>query len=396
MEKTLLIAGAGANQIGIYQKAREMGITTVATDGNAQAIGFKQADHAEAVNITDPDALLQVARQYHVDGIYPAAELSVEAVAGAARKADLPGISIESAERVRNKATMRRALDAANIPNPKYAEITSLAEAQTAIGDIGFPCVIKPADANSSKGVQQLTSADDLEAAVQLALENSFRSGSALIEEFLDGEEFCIDGLVHEGQYIPGGITGKELSPLPHRFDKGIYMPPNRSDEDCRILEECTANALRAIEFTSGTVHAEIILTAEGPRIVEIAGRPGGGRIPTDLIPVAYGMDFMADSIRIALGEAPQSSRQHSRGVALYWFEAEPGTVTEIVDREKALAIPGVREIVFQASPGDVLDPIIDCVSRDAIGYVFTEGRDQHGAVDIANKARSICKVITR
>jgi len=394
MDKSILIAGAGANQIGIFQKAREAGIVTIASDGNKDAVGFAYADHHETINILDEDALAELARRFKVDGIYPAAELSVEAVARAAENIGLPGVPPEVATRVRNKAVMRRALDTAGVPNPAYREAYTLEEAKSAAGAIGFPCIIKPSDANSSKGVQQLSGAEKLEDAFTLAIQHSF-SDSALIEEYMPGEEFCVDGLVYEGEYIPGGITGKEVSPLPYRFDKGIFMPPNKSEDECDALDNFAAKALEAMGFTDGTFHLEIIVTPAGPRIVEIAGRPGGGRIPTDLIPMAYGMDFMGDSIRIALGEAPKSRRQFERGVALYWFEAEPGVVSEIVGIEKAEALSGVKEIVFHCRPGDTLHPIIDCVTRDSVGYVLTEGDTAADAVESANRARSVCKVIT-
>lgn len=394
MTQTLLIAGAGANQIGIFTKAREMGIQTIAADGNPDAPGFEHADRSVTVNILDPETLEATAREYNVDGIYPAAELAVEAVSVAAQRLGFTGIDPEIAQRVRNKAVMRRSLDRAGVPNPVYHEAKTLADAQRAVELLGFPLIIKPSDANSSKGVQQLNSPEEVEEAFNLAIEYSF-TGSALLEEFVEGEEFCVDGLVWQGEYIPGGITGKEMSPLPYRFDRGIFMPPNKSQLECDVIENCAREALEAIGFTNGTFHLEIIVSPDGPRIVEIAGRPGGGRIPTDLIPMAYGHDFMADSIRIALGEAPQSSRQHERGVALFWIEAEPGRVTEIVGLDEALAVDGVEEVVIQTQIGEDLRPIIDCVTRDAIGYVFTSGATASDAIEAVNRARAVCKVIT-
>ena len=55
------------------------------------------------------------------------------------------------------------ALDTAGVPNPAYREVYTREEAKAAAGAIGFPCIIKPSDANSSKGVQQLSGAEKLE-----------------------------------------------------------------------------------------------------------------------------------------------------------------------------------------------------------------------------------------
>ena len=394
MPKSILIAGAGANQIGIYTKARELGITTIAMDGNAGAEAFPSADHAVCADILDPKALEDIAKLYKVDGIYPAAEFSVEAVAEVALRLNLPCFTPLVATRVRHKAAMRRALEFSDILNPLYREVFTLAEARDCAVSMGFPLIIKPDDANSSKGVQRLESLDELHEAFDTAMTHS-RSKTVLLEEFMDGEEYCVDGLVYQGRYIPGGITGKERSPLPHRYDTGIFMPPRISTDECDIIETCAFDALQSIGFAHGTFHIEIIVTENGPHIVEIAGRPGGGRIPTDLIPLAYGMDFMADSLRIALGEEPVSDRHHKRGAALYWIEATPGTVTAITNIDQARALPGVQEIVIHAQPGDSLAPIIDCVTRDAIGYALCNGKNAEEAVENAKAACATCTIHT-
>jgi len=212
----------------------------------------------------------------------------------------------------------------------------------------------------------------------------------------MDGEEWGVDGLVYDGQYILGGITAKDRSAPPSRFDLGLHMPPLEGPEVVRAIVDATGTALAAIGFTAGTTHVEVIMTDAGPRIVEMAGRPGGARIPTDLIPLAHGMDFMADSLRIALGERPKERRRHERGAAIYWIPAEPGVVTEIKGLDEARAMPGVQEVVMTAKPGDAVEPIVDCVTRDKIGYVLTASETVEAAIDAAKRARNVCRVITR
>jgi biotin carboxylase len=392
--KAILIAGAGANQLGIFTKAQEMGLRVIAMDGNPDAPGLPLADMGLAGNICDANEIIDVAREYSVDGIYPAAELSVEAVSEAVHRLQMPGVPPQVARRVRDKFEMRKALVAAGLPNPKFFGCTTLVEAKVAAAQLRYPFIIKPADANSSKGVLQITSDSELEDGFNQAIVHS-QSSMALLEEYMEGTEYCVDGLVWQGDYIPGGITGKMMSPLPHRFDLGIFMPPLESVETCKTLDEFAAHALDAIGFDTGTTHLEIMLTKDGPMIVEMAGRPGGGRIPTDLIPDTYGMDFMADSLRIALGEAPREQRHYEKGVALYWIDAAPGRVSRIEGLEEAKGVQGVKEIVLHTQPDEVLEPIVDCVTRDSVGYVYTEGETAEEALERAQRACSLCNVIT-
>ncbi|MCH7908639.1 MAG: ATP-grasp domain-containing protein, partial [Candidatus Hydrogenedentes bacterium] len=278
--------------------------------------------------------------------------------------------------------------------NPLYRAVTTIDDALEAAKRLPYPIVVKPADGNSSKGVRLIGPQSDLVDAFEHALHFS-ECDTVLMEECVEGEEFCVDGLVYNGRYILGGITGKEVSAPPNRFDECIFMPPALDRAVFEEIEACTQEALETIGFRNGTTHVEIIMSEDGPRIVEIAGRPGGGRIPTDLIPLAYGTDFMADSIRIALGEAPKESREKEGAAALFWIPAAPGEVQAIEGVEEARAVPGVREVVVHTLVGDTLASIVDCVTRDRVGYVLAEGDTAEDALMAARRAANCCKIRT-
>ncbi|HOE66438.1 MAG TPA: ATP-grasp domain-containing protein [Candidatus Hydrogenedentes bacterium] len=394
MNPRILIVGAGGNQICILRKARELGLETVAIDGNANAQGFAAADIAEVANITDPEEIERVARRHNVSGIYPAAEWGVEAASHAAARMGLPGIPPQVASRVRNKHAMRQALERAGVPVPRFRGVTTRDEAHAALQEFGAPIIVKPAEGNASKGVRRVDRAEELAAAFDNALPYS-RTKTVLIETFMEGEEYCVDGLVHNGTFLLGTITGKERSEPPNRFDLGIYAPPMISQKETDAIVAMTQQALAAIEFGNGTTHIEVIATPEGVRIVEMAGRPGGGRIPTDIIPLTYGMDFIADSLRLALGDSPRERRRFERGAALFWFPARPGIVREIAGLDAVRALPGVIDVVMAIQPGDVVSPIIDCVTRDRIGYALTAGHDASSAIATAKQAQRLCRIVT-
>jgi len=395
MADAILIVGAGHNQVAIVEKARSMGLFTVAMDGNAGAPGLAVADAAEVGDILDPRAVASVASRHGVAGIYCAAEMAVESAARAATDLGLPGVSPVVARRVRHKPTMRRALASAGVPNPRFVTAAGLDEAQAGLEDVGVPAVVKPVDRSASQGVLQVDHAEDLPLAFARARKYA-RSGEVLIEEYMAGDEFCVDGLVYDGRYILGGITGKERSRPPYRFDVGIHMPPLVDGAIRDAIVGVVRAGLEAVGFTHGTTHVEVIVTDSGPRIVEIAGRPGGGRIPTDLIPLTYGMDYMADALRIALGRPPVERRRFERGAALYWFPCPSGVVVEVRGRDEAAALAGVEELVVSVQPGDVVRHITDCATRDRIGYVMTSAPTAQEAVAVAKRVHDTCRIITR
>jgi len=369
-----------------------MGLRVVAVDGNASAPGLAMADAGIVADITSVSELTGVAREQSAAGIWPGAELGVIAAAGACAELGLVGVGPEVAQPMRNKLMLRRALDAAGVPNVPYGEASTLEAAEDVGRRLGLPVVVKPADGNASKGVQVVDDMADMALAFGKARSVS---GVALIEGYLEGEEYHVDGLVYDGAFILGGITGKERSSLPYRYDIGIWMPPMIGSEQEGLLAATVEAALRAVGCDVGTVHAEVILSADGPRLVEMAWRPGGARIPTDLIPATYGMDYTADSLRIALGEAPIESRKFEKGTAVYWIPSRSGVVTEVTGVDEARAMDGVMDVVINVQSGDTLGHIIDCVSRDRIGHVYAAADTPEEAMAIAKRARDAIEVHT-
>lgn len=395
MEGRILITGGGANQVRIIARARQLGLTVFVMDASRDAPGFSEADAGEVGDICSAAAIEAAARKHRVDGIYPAAEWGVDAVAEVTEALGLPGPGRDAGRRVRDKLAMRQALQAAGEPVPAFHGVVDVREAEHAAADIGLPLIVKPADGNASRGVTIVQHMEDVSLAFRLARKNS-RCGVVLLESFIEGEEYNVDGLVHDGQYRLGGITGKERSRPPHRFDLGIFMPPPLSAELRDRLVSAVERGLAALGYRHGTTHVEVIAGSDGVLIVEAAGRPGGGRIPTDLIPLTTGTDYIADSFRVALGQAPSEQPAHRRGAALFWIPSRSGVVEAVEGVENAKALRGVHDVIVPVRVGDRVGHITDCVSRDRIGYVLTSGDTVEEAVETARRAQEQIRIVTR
>ncbi len=394
MKRKLLLVGAGANQIRMILKAKEMGLHAIAVDGNPSAPGFAFADDAEALDIMDGAALTTLARRHAVDGIFPAAEWGVEATAVATTALGLVGVPPEVAVLVRDKHAMRQMLANKGVPTPPFKGVRSAPEAIEAANAIGFPVIMKPADSAASRGVLRVNRPEEVDAAFHHAFQWT-RNGIVLVEAYVRGEEYSVDGLVYKGRYILGGITEKQRSVPPNCFDLALSMPPRIPDTHVDTIVEAVDQALSALGFTNGATHIELILSPDGPRMVEMAGRPGGARIPTDLVPLGYGIDYIADCFRIALGEAPCEQPGKRRGSCIYWLSAEPGRVERIEGVEEARAVPGMVDLVVAAKVGDHIEPLIDCVTRDKVGYALASGATPDEAFEAAKTASRLCRVIT-
>jgi len=119
--KTLLLLGAGREQLLAINQAHELGLNVVACDQNPEAPGLAQADHAVVGDIRDPEAMYGVARQHDVSGVFTHAVEIPDVVALVAWRLGLPGLDPEIAARATNKVRRIRHLTEQGIPCARYA-----------------------------------------------------------------------------------------------------------------------------------------------------------------------------------------------------------------------------------------------------------------------------------
>jgi len=99
--------------------------------------------------------------------------------------------------------------------------------------------------------------------------------------------------------------------------------------------------------------------------------------------------------LRVSLGEAPEEVRQFDRGAAVHWFRAGPGLVQSIEGLDEVRAWPEVRELDMPLSIGDRVEPIIDCVTRDRMGYVYTVADSAEEAWETAKRVCKTVQIVT-
>jgi biotin carboxylase len=152
-------------------------------------------------------------------------------------------------------------------------------------------------------------------------------------------------------------VTGRFPLAPPFR-ETGFFIPSTIPREQTPELLELAGRALRALGFAVGAAHTEIKLTPEGPRVVEVNGRIGGG-VP-DMLRLVAGVDLVKATMRAALGSAAGISElPETDGVGYRFFYQPPPSARRIVsidgvDRLRALA--GVESVHLHYPPGTEVD----------------------------------------
>ena len=172
----------------------------------------------------------------------------------------------------------------ADIPTAGYARVTSRDGAQAALDDFGLPVVVKADGLAAGKGVTVATTRAEAEAALDELF--AVRGAEAVIEEFLDGEEASLfvltdgDAILHFGsaqdhKRVGDGDTG------PNTGGMGAYSPARvlTPELERRAIDEIILPTVAAMKAAgtpfSGVLFAGLMLTSDGPKLIEYNARFG-------------------------------------------------------------------------------------------------------------------------
>jgi biotin carboxylase len=317
----LLILGAGAIQQPIIRECKSLGHIAIVADYDPAAPGLADADKKLIISTNDTEALLEAANELAIDGVITTSDYPVRSVARIACELGLPGLSERCAEICTDKYLQRRVLGDAGLRVPHHLLITPQ---DTVPASWCFPVIVKPVDSSASRGVQRVDGADELYDAVKYAKSFS-RSGCVIVEEFLKGYEFSVEVLVQHGAAHIIAITQKSTSGDEGRYfvEEQHIVPAEISQDDENAIRETVSQALIAVRMDNCASHTEVMMTAAGPVIIEIAARLGGDFITSDLVPLATGVDMMQNLIRISLGETIDPKPRHNKFAGIHFITPE-------------------------------------------------------------------------
>jgi biotin carboxylase len=320
----------------------------------------------------------RVAAQRHVAGVLTYDETLVTTAAQIAERLGLPGLTVDGADRCRNKQRSRDTLSAAGIRQPRFAVAYGFEDAVAAARTAGYPVVLKPRGMGASIGVVRAESPGELPASFAIAERASHGGspdyeGGVLVEEMLCGPEISIDGAVlADGSYRPFFLARKRIGHEPSFEEVGHTVSAgDRLLDDPALLEMLEA-AHRELGLGCGITHTEVILTAAGPVIVEVNARLGGDLIPY-LGKLATGIDPAHVAVALATGGPPplQATRRRCVGIRFLYPPADC-----VVD---AITLPSEGPGLLGARAMAQRGATLRLPPRAHLGryaYVVCEGRD--------------------
>lgn len=383
MSKKIMILGASILQIPAIEKAKEMGLEVIAVDMNPKAIGFCVPGVVkEIISTIDIPAIVEAAKKHKIDGIMTlATDMPMRSVAAVVKNLGLIGIDADTALKATNKAEMRVALQAGAVPIPKFYKVANEEEYLEAVKQFTVPFIVKPADSSGSRGIYEVIDITD-----QKLIKEAYdyckpfsRVGDVVVEEYMSGPEVSVETLSVDGVCHVIQITDKLTTGAPHYVEMGHSQPTRHSKEIADKIVDVTKAANKAIGITNGPSHTEIIVTSEGPKIVELGARLGGDNITTHLVPLSTGVNMVECCIKIALGEKPDIEPRWNKGSAIRYFEQNAGVIKKIDGIENAKKIPGIQQISIVHGSGEEITEVTSSGAR--MGFVIAQDTNAEAAI---------------
>ena len=404
MGKTLLIISGGVEAADAALRAKEMGLYVVVSDRDPQAPGFAHADSCLIADVYGPTETAAAAERYHrkirkIDGVICVAADAPRTTAAVTERLGLPGLSRASAELACDKLAMKRRFAEAGVPIPWFSEIETPQALQRVAIERGRDLVIKPADSRGSRGVQRAAQVEDLTKAFLFARSHS-PSERVMVEQYLDGPQISTESVIVDGRCYTPGFSDRNYEFLeryaPYFIENGGDLPSHLAPELQAKVKDVVARAAAALGVTNGTVKGDIVVHDGEAYVIELAARLSGGFFCTREIPLNTGVDFIAQAIKVALGEAVEPSDLEPKFltpvVQRYAFPSA-GRVVSVSGAEDARQVAGIAEVVVTARPGDIIPLAGD--KRPSAAMVLATGKTREAALAAAGDALSRLKIVT-
>ncbi|WP_174377567.1 ATP-grasp domain-containing protein [Nocardia thailandica] len=362
---TLLPAGIGDAGHRFSFLTRDLGHYLHGRPGPHPLLGAANVLTAET---NDEATLLPYVRRLHealgFDGVLSSCDYYLPTVAAIAADLGLPGPGREAVAAACAKHRTRQVCSAAGVPGPAFAVVTDAADALAAARRIGYPVVVKPVDLCGGMLVTRVEDDDALRAAldgigaVPVNARGQARATEVLVEECVRGPEFSVETVTARGVTTVVGVTDKTLTGAPAFIEAGHQFPAVLGPAEHEALTTTARAAITALGLDDTVAHTEIVLTAAGPRLIEVNPRPAGNRI-TELIRRVTGIDLAAVHADVAAGRTPDlTPRDTGIGSAAIAFAVPDtaGTLAAIAGTEGWDEDPRVVEHRF-ADPGTGVRP---------------------------------------
>jgi biotin carboxylase len=381
--------------------ADELGVDLLVASDGSLGLASGRITAVVPIDCSDPaasaEAVVRAAEEYPIDAVVGVDDRGVVIAALAAAALGLPHNPVEAVAATRDKHDMRTRLAAAGVPQPRHGLAGDVDDAVRVAQGLGFPVVLKPRSLSASRGVIRADDPVGVRRAaerIDAILTEAGAGWPILIEEYLPGDEVAVEAIAG-----PGGVEVLAIFDKPDPltgpfFEETLYVTPTRHDAGTvAAIESVVADAVAAIGLVHGPVHAEVRVTAGGPRVLEVAARSIGGLCGRSLHFGLLNQSLEVLILRAALGLSRRGMQRESAasGVMMLPIPAD-GVLVAVRGREAVAEVPLVTSVEVTVPLGHRIRPLPE--GDRYLGFVFASGDDPGGVEAALREAHGLLEFV--
>jgi biotin carboxylase len=354
-------------------------------DRDPAAPGFRFADRRCILSTDDEPAIERLLTALEIDGIVsPGTDWPVGVAARVAERSGVPHpIEPATAVRATNKLRQRERLGEAGVPQPRWWVIGG----EDGPPDVSGPVVVKAPDRQGQKGLTLVEDPADLPDAIDRA-RTVARNGLALVEALVDGPEVTVVGFSVDGVFHGLTVTDRVVADPPAFGVALAHVWPSEAQGQSL---DVAAQAVAALGIENGPSYTQLRIDREGPKVIEVAARLGGGH-DAELVQAVTGVDLNGLTIDAAVGaELVLTQHKVQVGGAVTRFLVAPPGVLERVEVPDDLE--GIQRVRIYREPGYVFTPLRR--GADRAGALLATGDSRDEALARANAAADRIRFVT-
>ncbi len=433
MPRVLLLLPTSTYRATDYlEAARRLGVEVVVGSEVAPALDVSGGDRSVTVPLDDPAAASRAIEaldaRHGIDAVVAVDDQGVVIAATAGEVLGFPHNPPAAAAATRDKAELRRLLDVAEVPQPRYTVVPAAAEhavatatatasdptntgqaehVVTAAGNLGFPAVVKPVSQSASRGVIRVDSPAEARAAAR-RVQAIVPGEPLMVESYVPGAEVAVEGLLVGGRLHVLAVFDKPDPLVGPYFEETLFVTPSRLPGVAQgAATEAVARAAAALGLTEGPVHGEVRVEIDGggggdgaatagrtarATVIEVAARTIGGLCARTLR-FGAGIHLEELILRHALGQG-LDGLERERAAAGVMMLPIPGAgiLAEVRGQDAALAVPGIVGLEISIAPGKEVVPLPE--GSRYLGFLFARGDTPGEAEDALRRAHAKLEVV--
>ena len=388
--QSILVVVGNYWQIPLIEKLKEMGYRALVVNPYADSPAFPYADGYLQVDIFNKDAICNYCKMEKVVGILTDAnDFAVTAVAELAARLGLTGIGMEQAELFTNKYKMRKKLLERELLVPSFALCKDIKEVEAFYHIHQTKMIIKPLDNSSSRGIHSFENLDRLEEYYADACQYSRSNMGILVEEYIEGTEFTVDGIKTPDKHYSLAVSEKKHFRHNENVACELFFSYENDNYDYVKIRELNDKIIEYSDLPYGLTHVEYKFHDGQFWLMEMAARGGGNWISSKIVPWVSGIDTYQYLINCSVGKISNEKfiiKQYykKRCAVLKFFETDNEGVVKEVKGIEYLDNEAVVCYRFEFKIGDEIKLAQNDVSR--IGFYIACSENKEELVRVMNE----------